>query len=39
MKGRIWAESKGLHCGALFHILIPMAPEEELLETTQETIE
>jgi len=39
MKGRIWAESQGLHCGALFHILIPMAPEEELLETTQETIE
>jgi two-component system NtrC family sensor kinase len=39
MKGRIWAESQGLHCGALFHILIPMAPEEELVETTQETIE
>ena len=36
MKGRIWAESKGLHCGAAFHILIPMAPEEELVETTQE---
>ena len=39
MKGRVWAESQGLHCGALFHILIPMAPEEELLETNQETIE
>jgi signal transduction histidine kinase len=39
MKGRVWAESQGLHCGALFHILIPMAPEEELLETIQETIE
>ncbi|MBC8379198.1 MAG: hypothetical protein H8E62_08490 [Planctomycetes bacterium] len=37
MKGRIWAESQGLHCGAVFHILIPMAPEEELVETTQET--
>jgi len=36
MKGRIWAESQGLHCGAVFHILIPMAPEEELVETTQE---
>jgi two-component system NtrC family sensor kinase len=39
MKGRIWAESQGLHCGALFHILIPMAPEEELVEMTQETNE
>jgi signal transduction histidine kinase len=39
MKGRIWAESKGLHCGACFHILIPMAPEEELVETTQESSE
>jgi len=36
MKGRIWAESKGLHHGAVFHILIPMAPEEELIETIQE---
>ncbi|MHC4771150.1 MAG: ATP-binding protein [Planctomycetota bacterium] len=39
MKGRIWAESQGLHCGALFHILIPMAPEEELVEAIQETNE
>ncbi|MEN8127338.1 MAG: ATP-binding protein [Planctomycetota bacterium] len=39
MKGRIWAESQGLHCGATFHILIPTAPEEELVETTQETDE
>ena len=37
MKGRIWAESQGVHCGASFHILIPMAPEEELVEATQET--
>jgi len=36
MKGRIWAESQGLHRGAVFHILIPMAPEEELVETSQE---
>ena len=39
MKGRIWAESKGLHCGACFHILIPMAPEEELVEATEESSE
>lgn len=39
MKGRIWAESQGPHRGAVFHILIPMAPEEELVETAQETLE
>jgi len=39
MKGRIWAESQGLHRGAEFHILIPMAPEEELVEITQESSE
>ena len=30
MRGKIWAESKGLHHGACFHILIPMAAEEAL---------
>ena len=35
MKGRIWAESKGEHKGAAFHILIPMSPEAELVETAQ----
>lgn len=35
MKGRIWAESKGLHRGAVFHILIPMTAEEELIETAK----
>lgn len=35
MKGRIWAESQGLHRGASFHILIPMAAEEELVEATE----
>jgi signal transduction histidine kinase len=35
MKGRIWAESKGEHKGATFHILIPMAPETELVVTTE----
>lgn len=33
MKGRIWAESKGEHQGAVFHVLIPMEPEIELVET------
>ena len=37
MKGRIWAESQGLHRGAVFHILIPMAPEEAMVDITQET--
>lgn len=35
MKGRIWAESKGLHRGAAFHILIPVTAEEELVETAK----
>ncbi|MHC4906081.1 MAG: ATP-binding protein [Planctomycetota bacterium] len=35
MKGRIWAESKGLHQGAAFHILIPVTAEEELVETAK----
>ena len=39
MKGRIWAKSQGLHAGAVFHILIPMAPEEELIEIAEETSE
>lgn len=39
MNGRIWAESQGPHCGAVFHILVPLAPEEELLEVTQESNE
>lgn len=38
MKGRIWAESKGEHQGATFHVLIPMAPETELVETAKETL-
>ena len=35
MRGRIWAESDGLHRGAVFHILMPTAPEEELVETVK----
>ena len=35
MKGRIWAESDGPHRGASFHILIPMAAEEKLVEMTE----
>lgn len=35
MKGRIWAESDGLHRGAAFHILIPITPEEKLVETAK----
>ncbi len=32
MKGRLWAESDGVHNGACFHILMPMAAEECLAE-------
>ena len=39
MRGRIWAESAGVHRGAEFHILIPMAAEEELVEMIQEAEE
>ena len=39
MRGRIWAESQGPHCGAVFHILMPTAPDEQLLEASQETKE
>lgn len=35
MRGRLWAESQGLHHGACFHLLIPMAAEE-CLATTEE---
>jgi signal transduction histidine kinase len=36
MKGRIWAESNGLHRGVAFHILMPMTAEEELVETVKD---
>lgn len=35
MKGRIWAESPGPNNGATFHVVIPMAPETELIETAK----
>ncbi|MBL7215256.1 MAG: hypothetical protein ISS71_06220 [Phycisphaerae bacterium] len=33
MQGRLWAESKGTHRGACFHLLVPMAAEECLATT------
>ncbi len=30
MQGRLWAESRGPHQGACFHLLVPMAAEESL---------
>ncbi len=35
MKGRLWAESDGLHKGACFHITMPMAAEECLAGTKE----
>ena len=35
MKGRLWAESNGLHKGACFHIIIPAAAEECFAETKE----
>lgn len=39
MQGRLWVESNGLHCGACFHLLIPMAAEECLAGSKDEQLE
>lgn len=38
MKGRIWVESQGLHHGACFHLLIPIAVRFEPIESEKEVM-